>query len=121
MTRPNAAMSLPPGDRDDVPPASIPPEPEPAPAIAGRDAAATGGGNAEIDTRIDRLTAQLEEAQLQLAELCMARHRGDGPSASAVVWRLTEALMANPVVQAHELRRLVLAQRREDLHREVAP
>ncbi len=124
MSRPNAALSLPLGDRDELPP--VAPSPEAAP-VAGREpdaaaqaAAATGGGNPELSAQLAAIAATIEEAQLPLAEARMAFSRADLPALEAAVWRLSEVLMLDLRRLSHDLRRAVTRARRGERAKEAA-
>jgi hypothetical protein len=106
MSGPNAALSLPPGDRDDAPVVAAS-QPGACAADAGREPHAAAGP--DIDELSSRLRLVLDGAQLALAELTMARKAPqDRATARAAAWRLNEALMADPRSLATQLRKAVV-------------
>jgi hypothetical protein len=106
MSGPNAARSLPPGDRDDAP---IPP--------VGPDIGVTAGripskAAPDLDADIVRLAQAIDEAQLAIAELQMARSQGNVLTAKTAAWRLSDALfLVDMRAIAGRIKRAVLAQR----------
>lgn len=107
MSGPNAALALPPGDRDDAP---IPPPLSGDPGSAGR----LSGGPAAVDLAAagGRLAAVLADAQTRLELTRRAIAAGDWPAAERQAWALAEALMADPRRQATALRQAVSAVRK---------
>lgn len=100
MSGHNADFSIPRGDRDDyVPP--LPPEE----TVTARKPIG------DIDGDIAALQASIDEAQLALGELRLARAQANEALAKAAAWRLTEALMVDLRAISTRVRRIVLAER----------
>lgn len=117
MTRHNAALTLPPGDRDDVESRSVVdqsaaqpsilPDDEPA-QVAGRKPCAPG-----LDAEIAILARAHEAAATALAELSAANARGDWPAFESVAWAYAEGHLVNWRSRAFRLRKLITDGRRQ--------
>jgi len=88
MSRSNAALSLPPGDRDDAP--LFQPE-QAGEAVAGRDPAMRQPAELASEL-VRRIAASLDDAASALGFLRVSLETGDLAAAAANAWRLNEAL-----------------------------
>lgn len=109
MSGANAAFSLPPGDRDDAE------QPKQTGGLSNADTADAGRKHAAAEPEsagvlIERLGVALDEAQLRLGELRMARTGGDPALIEAARHRLNEALMADPRVLGFQIGRALRRQ-----------
>ncbi|MDB5579811.1 MAG: hypothetical protein JWR80_4987 [Bradyrhizobium sp.] len=102
MSGHNAHLSLPRGDRDDT-------FPEVAPEIV---LAVARKPLPDLERDIAQLQRAIEDAQLALAELRMARTQGNMPMAKSAAWRLCESLQLLDLrAITARVKRAVLAER----------
>lgn len=106
MSGHNAHLSLPRGDRDDTFPEVAPENVVPAARIRTQSAVP------DLDGDIAQLRRAIDEAQLALAELKMARAQRNMPLAKAAAWRVCEALqLVDLRAITARVKRAVLAER----------
>jgi len=110
MSHANAALSLPPGDRDEA----VPPPERIGPAIAGREPEAAARQPLDLTPELVRLLAtSIDDAAAALGFLRTHLAAGDVASAAADAWRLNEALtIVDLRALSIDLRRQIIAAQR---------
>lgn len=90
MSGPNAALTLPPGDRDDSPSATATTESSSADPIAGRDVGPAAGGGLlpGLTLEIEQLSVTLDELQMALGDLKLGRAQADWPIMQSAAHRI---------------------------------
>lgn len=90
MTRPNASLALPPGDRDELP--FVPPGEDATSPVAGREPI---GLSPDIELHLPRIERALSDGAQAFVDMMTARARGDWPVFEAAAQRLGTALQVD--------------------------